>query len=176
MRAAAGLLLAIVAGPAWGQDNFNCGAFKTETKRTGSSTAWTIMRGNERSTESAVLKSGPRFECISGEVLAVEFTTAANTFVGLYFPDGNEIGYGGQIVRRNNRFVLPIQAKPRAPPSTITAASTCRATRSPRRAAPTACSSLGQRSIGKSACRICKNQRFLPAMLACAPVTGAMTA
>lgn len=113
MRAAAGLLLAIVAGPAWGQDNFNCGAFKTETKRTGSSTAWTIMRGNERSTESAVLKSGPRFECISGEVLAVEFTTAANTFVGLYFPDGNEIGYGGQIVRRNNRFVLPIQAKPR---------------------------------------------------------------
>jgi hypothetical protein len=113
VRAAAGLLLAIVAGPAWGQDNFNCGAFKTETKRTGSSTAWTIMRGNERSTESAVLKSGPRFECISGEVLAVEFTTAANTFVGLYFPDGNEIGYGGQIVRRNNRFVLPIQAKPR---------------------------------------------------------------
>ena len=113
MRAAAGLLLAIVAGPAWGQDNFNCGAVKTETKRTGSSTAWTIMRGNERSTESAVLKSGPRFECISGEVLAVEFTTAANTFVGLYFPDGNEIGYGGQIVRRNNRFVLPIQAKPR---------------------------------------------------------------
>ena len=113
MRAAAGLLLAIVAGPAWGQDNFNCGAFKTETKRTGSSTAWTIMRGNERSTESAVLKSGPRFECISGEVLAVEFTTAANTFVGLYFPDGQEIGYGGQIVRRNNRFVLPIQARPR---------------------------------------------------------------
>jgi hypothetical protein len=113
VRAAAGLLLVIAAGPAWGQDNFNCGAFKTETKRTGSSTAWTIMRGNERSTESAVLKSGPRFECISGEVLAVEFTTAANTFVGLYFPDGNEIGYGGQIVRRNNRFVLPIQAKPR---------------------------------------------------------------
>jgi len=113
VRTIAGLLLAIVAGPAWGQDNFNCGAFKTETKRNGSSTAWTIMRGNERSTESAVLKSGPRFECISGEVLAVEFTTAANTFVGLYFPDGNEIGYGGQIVRRNNRFVLPIQAKPR---------------------------------------------------------------
>ena len=113
MRAAAGLLLAIIALPAWGQDTFSCGTFKTETKRTGSSTAWTIMRGNERSTESAVLKSGPRFECISGEVLAVEFTTAANTFVGLYFPDGNEIGYGGQIMRRNNRFVLPIQAKPR---------------------------------------------------------------
>jgi len=69
--------------------------------------------GTAISTESAVLKSGPRFECISGEVLAVEFTTAANTFVGLYFPDGQEIGYGGQIVRRNNRFVLPIQARPR---------------------------------------------------------------
>jgi len=111
--AVAAFLLAIVALPAWGQDNFNCGAFKIETKRTASSTAWTIARGNERSTESAVLKSGPRFECISGEVLAVEFTTAANTFVGLHFPDGQEIGYGGQIVRRNNRFVLPIQARPR---------------------------------------------------------------
>jgi hypothetical protein len=28
-------------------------------------------------------------------------------------PDGSDIGYGGQIVRRNNRFVLPIQAKAR---------------------------------------------------------------
>ena len=65
-----------------------------------------------RSTESGVLKSGPRFECIDGAVLAVEFTTAAgNSFVDLHFPDGNKIGYGGQIVRRNNRFVLPIQAK-----------------------------------------------------------------
>ena len=114
MRAIAGLLLAIVAFPACGQDAFTCGPFKTETRRTGSATQWTIVRGTERSSETAVLKSGPRFDCVAGEVLAIEFTTAAgNGFVDLRFPDGNEIGYGGQIVRRNNRFVLPIQAKPR---------------------------------------------------------------
>lgn len=113
MRIAAGLLLAIVALPAYGQ-SFTCGSFKTETKRTGSATQWTIARGAEKSTESGVLKSGPRFECIEGEVLAVEFTPASgNSFVGLYFPDGSDIGYGGQIARRNNRFVLPIQARAR---------------------------------------------------------------
>ena len=108
------LLLAFAAGPAYGQDAFSCGPFKTETKRTASGTHWTIARGAEKSSETAVLKSGPRFECVAGEVLAIEFTTSAgNGFVDLRFPDGQEIGYGGQIVRRNNRFVLPIQAKPR---------------------------------------------------------------
>lgn len=113
MRLAAGLLLAIVALPAYGQ-SFTCGSFKAETRRTASATEWTIARGAAKSTESGVLKSGPRFECIDGEVLAVEFTPAAgNSFVGLYFPDGSDIGYGGQIARRNSRFVLPIQAKAR---------------------------------------------------------------
>lgn len=113
MRAAAGLLLALIALPAYGQ-TFTCGPFKTETRKTASGTEWTIARGNEKSSETGVLKSGPRYECVSGEVLAIEFTTSAgNGFVDLRFPDGNEIGYGGQIVRRNNRFVLPIQAKAR---------------------------------------------------------------
>ena len=113
--AVAALLLAIVALPAHGQDTstISCGVFKAESRRTASGMQWTIARGADKSTENAVVKSGPRFECIDGAVLAVEFTTAANTFVGLHFPDGNEIGYGGQIVRRNNRFVLPIQAKAR---------------------------------------------------------------
>ena len=114
MRAAAGLLLAIVAFPAYGQDAFTCSSFKVETKKTASGTQWTIARGTEKSSETAVLRSGPRFDCVAGEVLAIEFTTSAgNSFVDLRFPDGNEIGYGGQIMRRNNRFVLPIQAKPR---------------------------------------------------------------
>ena len=117
MRALAGLLLlAMFAGPAYGQtpSTLACGTFKAESARTARATRWTIARGAEKSTESGVLKSGPRFECIDGEVLAVEFTPAAgNSFVGLYFPDGSDIGYGGQIVRRNNRFVLPIQAKAR---------------------------------------------------------------
>jgi hypothetical protein len=109
----AGLLLAIVALPAYGQE-FACGPFKAESRRTGSGTEWTIALGQEKSRETAVLKSGPHFDCVAGEVLAVEFTTSAgNGFVDLRFPDGNEIGYGGQIVRRNNRFVLPIQARPR---------------------------------------------------------------
>jgi len=116
VRIAAGLLLAIVAAPAYGQtpNALACGTFKAESARSGASTRWTITRGAEKSTESGVLKSGPRFECIDGEVLAVEFTTSAgHGFVGLYFPDGSDISYGGQIVRRNNRFVLPIQAKAR---------------------------------------------------------------
>ena len=119
MKALAGLLLAIAAFPAYGQTAtpFACGAFKAESKRVGAETQWTIANGKDKSSERAVLKSGPRFDCIAGEVLAVEFTTSVNNgFVDLRFPDGNEIGYGGQIVRRNNRFVLPIQAKPRIDP------------------------------------------------------------
>jgi hypothetical protein len=114
VRTIAGLLLVFVAFPAFAQGAFTCGTFETETRRAGSRIEWTIIRGKEKSTESEALKSGPRFECIAGEVLAVEFTPmAGNAFVGLYFPDGSDISYGGQIVRRNNRFVLPIQAKPR---------------------------------------------------------------
>jgi hypothetical protein len=115
VRALAGLLL-VAALPAYGQTAppFACGAFKAESKRIGAETQWTIANGKDKSSERATLKSGPRFECVAGEVLAVEFTTSANNgFVDLRFPDGNEIGYGGQILRRNNRFVLPIQAKPR---------------------------------------------------------------
>jgi hypothetical protein len=112
VRTIAGLLLAIVAFPAYGQD-FTCGPFKAESKKTGAETEWTIALGKDKSSESAALKSGPRFDCIAGEVLVVEFTSAANTFVGLHFPDGNEIGYGGQILHRNNRLVLPIQARAR---------------------------------------------------------------
>lgn len=114
VRTLAGLLLAIVALPAYGQTPFTCGAFKAESKRMGTETQWIIARGKEKSSERAALKSGPVFECVDNAVLAIEFTTSAgNGFVDLRFPDGNEIGYGGQIVRRNNRFVLPIQAKPR---------------------------------------------------------------
>ena len=117
MKPLAGLLLlAMLAGPAHGQttNTLACGTFKAESARTGSSTRWTITRGTDKSSETANLRSGPRFECIDGAVLAVEFTTSAgNGFVGLYFPDGSDISYGGQIVRRNNRFVLPIQAKAR---------------------------------------------------------------
>jgi hypothetical protein len=114
VRAVAGVLLAIVALPAHGQEVFNCGPFKAETKRMATGTQWTIVRGSEKSSETAQLKSGPRYECVEGAVLAIEFTTSANNgFVDLRFPDGQEIGYGGQIVRRNNRFVLPIQAKRR---------------------------------------------------------------
>jgi hypothetical protein len=116
VRAVAGLLLTIVACPAYGQ-TFTCGDFKADSKRVGSETQWTVARGKERSSEQGVLKSGPHFDCVAGEVLAIEFTTSAgNGFVDLRFPDGNEIGYGNQIVRRNNRFVLPIQAKPRIDP------------------------------------------------------------
>jgi hypothetical protein len=113
VRALAGLLVAIVALPAYGQ-TFTCGDFKADSKRVGAETEWTIALGKEKAKERSALKSGPHFDCVAVQVLAVEFTTSAgNGFVDLRFPDGNEIGYGGQIVRRNNRFVLPIQARPR---------------------------------------------------------------
>jgi hypothetical protein len=112
VRALAALLL-VVALPAHGQE-FTCGSFKAESRKTPSGTEWTIARGQEKAKETAMLKSGPRFDCVAGQVLAVEFTTSSgNGFVDLRFPDGNEIGYGGQIVRRKDRFVLPIQAKAR---------------------------------------------------------------
>lgn len=117
MRAVAGLLLAVLAGPACAQTAgaFTCGTFTAESAKSGTSTRWTIVRGAEKSSESGNLRSGPRFECIDGAVLAVEFTTSAgNGFVGLYFPNGSDIGYSrAQVERRNNRFVLPIQAKAR---------------------------------------------------------------
>lgn len=119
MKAVAGLLLAIVAVPAYGQtaEPFICGPFKVESKHVGPETRWTIASGKEKSSEQAALKRGPVFECVDGAVLAIEFTTSAgHSFVDLRFPDGNEIGYGGQIARRNDRFVLPIQAKHRIDP------------------------------------------------------------
>lgn len=116
VKAIAGLLLAIVPLPAYAQ-TFTCGDFKAESKRAGGETQWTIARGKDKSSEQAALKSGPVFECVDSAVLAIEFTTSAgHSFVDLRFPDGNEIGYGNQIVRRNNRFVLPIQAKHRIDP------------------------------------------------------------
>jgi len=116
VRLAGALLLTIIAPAAYAQTpgGLACGTFKAESVRTGASTRWIITRGMDKSSETANLRSGPRFECIDGEVLAVEFTTSAgNGFVALYFPDGSDISYGGQIVRRSNRFVLPIQAKAR---------------------------------------------------------------
>jgi hypothetical protein len=117
MRLLAGVLAtALLTAPAYGQtaDTLTCGTFKAESARAGAATRWTITRGTDKSSETGHLRNGPRFECISGEVLAVEFTPAGgNSFVGLYFPDGSDISYGGQILRRNNRFVLPIQAKAR---------------------------------------------------------------
>lgn len=117
MRLSIGLLmLATIAGPAYGQTTgpFTCGTFKAESAKTGSTTRWTIQRGTDKSSETGTLRSGPRFGCVEGEVLSVEFTSSSGSgFVGLYFPDGTDISYGGQILHRNNRFVLPIQARPR---------------------------------------------------------------
>jgi hypothetical protein len=107
----------MLAGPAYGQSAspFACGTFRAESVRTGPSTKWTITRGADKWSETASLSSGPRFECVDGAVLAVEFTTSArHGFVGLYFPDGSDIGYSRtQVERRHNRYVLPIQARAR---------------------------------------------------------------
>jgi hypothetical protein len=121
------LLTAILAGPAYGQTKsgqtvsaqtasaLTCGVLKAETSRTSSTSQWTISGPSGKSTETGVLRSGPRFECIEGAILVVEFTsTAGHSFFDAYFADGTNIGYGRQqIDRRGSRFVLPIQAKAR---------------------------------------------------------------
>jgi hypothetical protein len=115
-------LMAVLAAPAFGQSMGSqnttalaCGSLKAEASRTSSATQWTITGPAGKTTETGVLKSGPRFECIDGAILIVEFASSAGHSVfAAYFPDGTDISYGRQqIDRRGTRFVLPIQAKPR---------------------------------------------------------------
>lgn len=122
------LLTAILAGPAHGQtknsqtgnappaSNLTCGVLKAETSRTSpTSSQWTISGPSGKTTETGVLRGGPRFECIDGVILVVEFTSSAgHSFFEAYFEDGTNIGYGRQqIDRRGSRYVLPVQAKAR---------------------------------------------------------------
>lgn len=121
------LAVALLAVPAHGQTpktrgeaptgptTLACGALKAESSRTAAATQWTISSPSEKTTESGVLRSGPRFECLDGAILVVEFTsTAGHSFFAAYFADGTNIGYGRQqIERRGGRIVLPVQAKAR---------------------------------------------------------------
>jgi hypothetical protein len=121
------LLTAVLAGPAYGQTKsgqtanaqtasaLTCGVLKAESSRDASTSRWTVSGPSGKTTETGVLPSGPRFECIEGAILVVEFTsTAGHSFFDAYFADGTNIGYGRQqIDRRGSRFVLPIQAKAR---------------------------------------------------------------
>ena len=120
------LLTAALAGPAYGQaksaetaNSLTCGVLKAEASRTSSTFRWTISGPSGKTTETGTLRGGPRFECIEGDILVVEFTSSVgHSFFDAYFADGTDIGYGRQqIDRRGGRFVLPIQAKARiAPP------------------------------------------------------------
>ena len=94
-----------------------CGSIKGEAMRTGAGTQWTIDTPAGKTTENGALKSGPRFDCLDGKVLVVEFTsTAGHSFFEAYFADGTTIGYGRQqIDKRGSRYVLPVQAKARMP-------------------------------------------------------------
>jgi hypothetical protein len=123
MKRAGFLLLAtVLAGQAHGQTAsvpaaaaLSCGTLKGEASRTASTSQWTISGPSGKTTETGVLRSGPRFECIDGTILVMEFTSSAGHSVfEAYFPDGTTIAYGRQqIDRRGGRIVLPIQAKTR---------------------------------------------------------------
>lgn len=109
------LLTAILAGPAYGQA-LTCGVLTAASSRgAANASQWTISGPSGRTTEIGVLRSGPRFECIDGTILVVEFTsTAGHSIFEAYFEDGTNIGYGRQqIDRRGSRFILPVQAKAR---------------------------------------------------------------
>ena len=111
------LTAAILAGPAYSQtkSELSCGTLKAESWKTAATSHWTIAGPSEKTTETGVLKSGPRFDCIESAVLAVEFASSAgHSIFTVYFPDGTNIAYGRQqIDRRGGRIVLPIQAKAR---------------------------------------------------------------
>jgi hypothetical protein len=116
------LLMAVLAAPAHGQSaharsmgTLACGVLKAEAGKTASTSQWAVSGPSEKVTETGVLRSGPRFECLEGAILVVEFTSAAgHSFFAAYFADGTNIGYGRrQIDRRGGRFVLPVQAKTR---------------------------------------------------------------
>lgn len=131
------LLAAFIGGPACGQTAhgqaangppagaqppgaqpagaLTCGVLKAQSSRTASTSRWTISAPAGTNTETGILRSGPRFECLDGTILIVEFTSLAGySFFAAYFADGTDIGYGRQqIDRRGSRFVLPIQAKAR---------------------------------------------------------------
>ena len=111
------MLTMVLAGQAQGQttDALTCGILKGESSRTASASQWTISGPSGKTTETGVLRSGPRFECIAGAILVMEFTsTAGRSVFEAYFPDGTNIAYGRQqIDRRGGRIVLPIQAKMR---------------------------------------------------------------
>jgi hypothetical protein len=116
------MLMALLAGQAHGQtarspatNALTCGTLKAESSRTSSTSQWTISGPSGKTTENGILRSGPRFECVDGAILAMEFTSSAGHSVfEAYFPDGTTIAYGRQqIDRRGGRIVLPIQAKTR---------------------------------------------------------------
>ena len=118
MRCAGLLLLAAtLAGPAYGQtrSELSCGVLKAESWKTATTSHWTIAGPSEKTTETGVLRSGPRLGCLDGAILVVEFTSqAGHSIFTAYFADGTSIAYGRQqIDRRGGRFVLPIQAKAR---------------------------------------------------------------
>ncbi len=123
MRKLSFLLLAaiVLAGPAQGQalDALTCGPFKAEAARSASTWRWTISGPSGKTTETGILQSGPRLDCVEGVILVVEFTSSAgHSLFTAYFPDGTDIGYGRQqIDRRGKRYVLPIQAKARIAPA-----------------------------------------------------------
>ncbi len=116
------LLTAAFTGQAYGQAAttpaatvLTCGVLKAELTRTSSSSRWTISGPTGKTTETGVLRNGPRFECVDSAILTVEFTSSAgHSLFTAYFPDGSDLAYGRQqIERRGTRFVLPIQAKAR---------------------------------------------------------------
>jgi hypothetical protein len=120
------LLTAAVAGPAYGQtanapaaNALTCGTLKADASKAGSTSRWTISGPLGKTAETGVLRNGPRFECVDGAILIVEFTSSAgHSLFTAYFPDGTDIAYGRQqIDHRGSRFVLPIQAKARIAPA-----------------------------------------------------------
>src|SRR4051794_19001471 len=105
MRMSSLLMLgAMFTAPAYGQtvnapaaNALTCGALKAESSRAASTSRWTVSGPSGKNEETGILRSGPRFECVEGAVLIVEFTSSAgHSLFTAYFPDGTDIAYGRQ--------------------------------------------------------------------------------
>ena len=103
-RIGASLLMIVLAGPVYGQvpaptaaNALTCGTLKAEATRAASNSRWTIASPSGKTTETGVLRSGPRFECVDGAILIVEFTSSAgHSLFAAYFPEGTDVSYGRQ--------------------------------------------------------------------------------
>jgi hypothetical protein len=109
-------------------DEFTCGNLQVQSWRTFDARGnvdtdhWRVTKAgvgpSDVVEEVSVMAGDPWFRCHGGNVLIVSHgNAAAHFFLVFYLPDGSHVSFDDRFIeRRGNRFVLPIQVKPRVSP------------------------------------------------------------